>query len=124
MIKRKMKNKILTIVVGTTILLASIVLALGIPHAYAQSHYQQQQQQQNSSGSGRVDTPLTNVVAKQTNNIVGLHAYYDISFRVGTAAAIKSIEMQFPADTNVKNPGLLEVEGLGSIAGITSSFVG
>ena len=38
MIKRKMKNKILTIGAGTTILLTSIVLALGIPHAYAQSH--------------------------------------------------------------------------------------
>ena len=33
-----MKNKILTIVVGTTILLTSIVLVA--PHAYAQSHYQ------------------------------------------------------------------------------------
>jgi hypothetical protein len=40
MIKRKMGNKILTIVGGTTILLTSIVLALGIPEAYAQSHYQ------------------------------------------------------------------------------------
>jgi hypothetical protein len=40
MIKRKMENKILTIVVGTTVLLTSIVLALGSPHAYAQSHYQ------------------------------------------------------------------------------------
>ena len=30
MIKRKMENKILTIGVGTTILLASIVLALGL----------------------------------------------------------------------------------------------
>jgi hypothetical protein len=40
MIKRKMKNKILTIVVGTTVLLTSIVLALGTPAAYAQSHYQ------------------------------------------------------------------------------------
>jgi hypothetical protein len=38
MIKRKMKDKILTIGAGTTILLTSIVLALGIPHAYAQSH--------------------------------------------------------------------------------------
>jgi hypothetical protein len=38
MIKRKMKNKILTIGAGTTILLTSIVLALGTPHAYAQSH--------------------------------------------------------------------------------------
>jgi hypothetical protein len=38
MIKRKMKNKILTIGAGTTILLTSIVLALGIPHAYSQSH--------------------------------------------------------------------------------------
>ena len=35
-----MENKILTIVVGTTILLTSIVLALGTPHAYAQTHYQ------------------------------------------------------------------------------------
>jgi hypothetical protein len=40
MIKRKMKNKILTIGAGTTILLTSIVLGLGTPHAYAQSHYQ------------------------------------------------------------------------------------
>src|SRR5918912_266496 len=40
MIKGKMGNKILTIVVGTTILLTSIVLALGTPTAYAQSHYQ------------------------------------------------------------------------------------
>ena len=36
----EMGNKILTIVVGTTILLTSIVLASGTPHAYAQSHYQ------------------------------------------------------------------------------------
>jgi hypothetical protein len=35
-----MENKILTTVVGTTILVISIVLALGTPHAYAQSHYQ------------------------------------------------------------------------------------
>ena len=35
MMKRKMENKILTILVGTT-----IVLALGTPHVYAQSHYQ------------------------------------------------------------------------------------
>jgi hypothetical protein len=45
------KNKILTIVAGTTVLLTSIILALGTPHAYAigasgssgsgaQSHYQ------------------------------------------------------------------------------------
>jgi hypothetical protein len=40
MIKRKMENKILTIALGTTVLLTSIVLALGTPHAYAQSHYQ------------------------------------------------------------------------------------
>ena len=40
MIKRKMKNKILTMLVGTTILLTSMVLALRIPQAYAQSHYQ------------------------------------------------------------------------------------
>jgi hypothetical protein len=40
MIKRKMENKILTIGVGTTVLLTSMVLALGTPHAYAQSHYQ------------------------------------------------------------------------------------
>ena len=33
-----MKNKILTIGAVTTILLTSIVLALGIPHAYSQSH--------------------------------------------------------------------------------------
>ena len=38
MIKRKRENKILTIVVGTTVLLTSIVL--GSPLAYAQSHYQ------------------------------------------------------------------------------------
>jgi hypothetical protein len=38
MIKRKMGNKILTIVVGSTILFTSIVLVA--PHAYAQSHYQ------------------------------------------------------------------------------------
>jgi hypothetical protein len=37
---RKMKNKVLTIGVGSTILLTSIVLALGTPNAYAQSHYQ------------------------------------------------------------------------------------
>ena len=35
-----MENKILTIVLGTTVLLTSIVLPLGTPHAYAQSHYQ------------------------------------------------------------------------------------
>ncbi|HET7285708.1 MAG TPA: hypothetical protein VFI70_13575 [Nitrososphaeraceae archaeon] len=35
-----MKNKLLTIGVGTTILLASIVLALGTPTAYGQTHYQ------------------------------------------------------------------------------------
>src|SRR5438093_5828813 len=40
MIKRKRENKILTIVVGTTILFTLIVLAIGTPHAYAQSHYQ------------------------------------------------------------------------------------
>jgi hypothetical protein len=34
-----MGNKILTVVVGTT-LLTSIVLTLGTLHAYAQSHYQ------------------------------------------------------------------------------------
>jgi hypothetical protein len=72
---------------------------------FRQALAQSQEQRQNSSSSGRVDTPLTNVVAKQTNNIVGLRAYYDISFRIGTAAAIKSIEMQFPADTNVSIPG-------------------
>lgn len=35
-----MKNKILTIAVGTTILHTSIVPALGTPNAYVQSHYQ------------------------------------------------------------------------------------
>jgi hypothetical protein len=40
MIKRKMKNNALTIVVGTTILLTSIALTLGISNAYAQTHYQ------------------------------------------------------------------------------------
>jgi hypothetical protein len=40
MTKRKIENKILTTVVGTTVLLTSIVLALGTPTAYAQSHYQ------------------------------------------------------------------------------------
>ena len=40
MVKRKIEGKILTIGVGTTILLTSIVLALGTPNAYAQSHYQ------------------------------------------------------------------------------------
>jgi hypothetical protein len=38
MIKRKMENKIQTMLVGTTILLTSIVLVA--PNAYAQSHYQ------------------------------------------------------------------------------------
>jgi hypothetical protein len=40
MVKRKIEDKILTIGVGTTILLTSIVLALGTPNAYAQRHYQ------------------------------------------------------------------------------------
>jgi hypothetical protein len=77
---------------------------------FRQALAQSQEQRQNSS-SGRVDTPLTNVVAKQTNNIVGLHAYYDISFRIGTTAAIKSIKMQFPADTNVSIPGAIGTDG-------------
>jgi hypothetical protein len=40
MVKRKMENKILTTGVGTTVLLTSIVLVSGTPHAYAQTHYQ------------------------------------------------------------------------------------
>ena len=55
--------------------------------------------------------PLANVVAKQTNNIVGLRAYDDISFRIGTAAAVKSIEMQFPADASVSIPGPIGTDG-------------
>ena len=40
MLKRKTENKILTIVVGIIVLLTTIVLVLGTPSAYAQSHYQ------------------------------------------------------------------------------------
>ena len=43
---------------------------------FRQALAQSQEQRQNSSSSSsvRVDTPLTNVVAMQTNNIVGLRA--------------------------------------------------
>ena len=104
---------VLTLVILLLIISSSVYPVVIISHQqqnekmllfFRQALAQSQEQRQNSS-SGRVDSPLTNVVAKQTNNIVGLRAYYDISFRIGTAAAIKSIEMQFPADTNVSIPG-------------------
>lgn len=66
------------------------------------------------SGSSLSSSAIaTNVSAVQSNNIVNTKAAYDIIFRTASAGAIKTIEMTFPARTNVQNAPIVEVSGIG-----------
>jgi hypothetical protein len=56
---------------------------------------------------------LTLTRSAQTSNFVLSKGYYDISFRTATAGAIKTITMDFPADTFVGSAGVVEVVGIG-----------
>jgi hypothetical protein len=57
---------------------------------------------------------LTSVTAKQTNNIVNTLAYYDVLFTTATSEAIKTINVLFPAGTEIGTTNLLvEKEGIG-----------
>jgi hypothetical protein len=56
---------------------------------------------------------LSLIRASQTNNFVSSKSYYDISFRTATAGTIKSIVMDFPADTSIGSALVVEATGIG-----------
>jgi hypothetical protein len=61
-----------------------------------------------------IQAPLSSVTARPTNNIVTTTSFYDIVFLTATAGAIKTIEVTFPAGTQMAaTPLLNEVEGIG-----------
>lgn len=49
----------------------------------------------------------------QSNNIANTQASYDITFRTGLTQTLKTIELSFPAGTNLINALLLEASGVG-----------
>lgn len=124
----------ITLPVTMAILIGAIFITTGftttIDGALAQLQVQYgppQQQVQIDTSSHHSDLPtilgsLSNVGVRLTNNLVGLTTYYDITFSVATSAAIKSIQFTFPADTDVSNAALLEVDGIRT--GTSSSVLG
>jgi hypothetical protein len=82
--------------------------------------------QDGSGGDFTTQAALAGVTSRQTNNIVNTNAYYDIVFRTTTTGAIKSVQITFPAGTDISAARLLELEGLGpgtiSVAGQTFTY--
>jgi hypothetical protein len=60
-----------------------------------------------------IQAALSLARSTQTSNIVDSKSYYDIMFRTTTAGIIKTIEMDFPAGTNVGSSLLVEAVGIG-----------
>jgi hypothetical protein len=57
---------------------------------------------------------LHGVWARQTNNIVGVQSYYDVTFVTSTTGTIKFIDITFPPGTLIgAPPRLVEREGIG-----------
>jgi hypothetical protein len=68
----------------------------------------------------------TQVMVLTSNNIVNAKANYDILFKTGVTGIIKSIQLTFPAGTNIANAIILEASGLPpgtlSVAGQTGTY--
>ncbi len=65
-------------------------------------------------GSDFTIQALSSLSARPTNNIVNTNSFYDVVFLTGTAGAIKTIQVTFPAGTTIPSSSFFnEAEGIG-----------
>ena len=77
---------------------------------------------QGQDGDFTTQAALSGVWARQTNNIVGSQAYYDIIFVTSTTGTIKFIDITFPPGILIGDaPRLVEREGIGAGDAVKSS---
>jgi hypothetical protein len=81
--------------------------------------------QAGKEGDFTTQAALSLTRATQTDNLVNSKTYYDTSFRTATAGVIKTVQMDFPADTYIGSALLVEVTGIGpgTISAISSQIL-